>query len=171
MDSQEVKKSNYSSVRKALSASELVNEIVDKVPLISSTQVGFWTQITAKVVKGAIYAEDLIKTKTEIGGRVKDVLNSAQASGGAENPKLYKKFQEYVKISLKQWVPDRDYPQIGYLPKNLLYNQELGDPEITKYWPESSREEQERYVALTLNELTLNYISLWENLLKENSNQ
>jgi hypothetical protein len=58
---------------------------------------------------------------------------------------------------LQSWVPDRDYPQIGYLPKKLMYNQSLGESEITKYWPEASKKEQAEYVALTFDELILNY--------------
>jgi len=170
MDSQE-QKSNYSSVRKVLSASELIGKVVDEIPLVSSTQLGAFVQIGSKVVKGLIYFEDWINTDREIGRRIKEVLNSAQASGGAANPELYKKFRDYVKISLKKWVPDRDYPQIGYLPKKLLYNQNLGEKEITKYWPEANKENQEKYVALTLDELALNYELLWKNFLSENSNR
>ncbi|NTW21495.1 MAG: hypothetical protein HGA42_18795 [Nostocales cyanobacterium W4_Combined_metabat2_030] len=132
--------------------------------------MGSFVQIAAKISKFVIYAEDWINTDKEIGRRIKEVLNSAQALGGAENLDLYKKFQKYVKISLEEWIPDRDYPQIGYLPKKLLYHQNLGEKEITKYWPEANKKEQEKYVALTLDELALNYELLWKNFLSENTN-
>ena len=61
-------------------------------------------------------------------------------------------------------MPDRDYPEIGYLPKELLYDQSLGEKEITKYWPEATKEEQAKYVALTFDELVLNYELVWNNL-------
>jgi hypothetical protein len=171
MDSNEIEKSNYSSVRTTLSASKLVDKVVGKISPISSTPFGAFIQITAKVVKSAIYVEDWINTDKEIGRRIKDVLNSAQVSGGVDHPELYKQFQEYVKISLKSWVPDRDYPQIGYLPKKFLYNLDLGEKEITKYWPESNQEQRDKYVALTLNELALNYELLWNSFICENTSE
>ena len=71
---------------------------------------------------------------------------------------------------MKGWIPDRDYPQIGYLPKELLYDKALGEKEITKYWSEATKEDQSEYVALTFDELVLNYELVWHDL-NQNSNK
>ncbi len=163
-----MEKSNYHSIRKVLSASQFIDGILDKISPIYSTPFGSFIQIATKVVKGGIYIEDWWHTDKEIGRRINEVLSSAKSINATEYPGLSSQFEKYTKTSLKQWVPDRDYPQIGYLPKKLLYDQSLGEKDITKYWPEATKEQQVQYVALTVDELVLNYELVWHDL-KQNS--
>jgi hypothetical protein len=159
--SETMEKSNYHSVRKVLSASQFIDGTLGKFSPVASTPVGSSIQIAAKVVKGGIYVEDWRHTDKEIKRRVNEILSSAKLINATEYPGLYSQFEKYTKTSLKQWVPDRDYPKIGYLPKELLYDQSLGEKEITKYWPEATKKEQAKYVALTFDELVLNYELVW----------
>lgn len=165
-----MEKSNYYSVRKVLSVSQFIDGIVGKISPVSSTPVGSFIQIAAKVVKAGIYIEDWRHTDKEINRRINEILSSAKLVNATEYPGLYGQFENYTKISLKEWVPDRDYPQIGYLPKELLYDQSFGEREITKYWPEATKKEQAKYVALTFDELVLNYELVWHDL-NQNSNK
>lgn len=162
--SKTMEKSDYYKVRAILSASELVDQIVDEFSIVSSTPLGLFTKIATNVTKFAIYAEDWRHTDKEIERRINEVLNSEKLANAADYPELYTKFEKYVNTSLKSWIPDRDYPKIGYLPKKLLYDQSLGEKEITKYWPEATKENQAKYVALTLDELVLNYELVWNDL-------
>lgn len=162
-----MEKSDYYKVRKVLSASEFADRIVDEFSLISSTPLGLFTRIATNLGKFAIYAEDWIHTDKEIERRINEILKSPKLANAANSPKTYEKFQQYVKTSLKNWLPDRDYPKIGYLPKKLLYAKELGEKNITKYWPEATTKDQEKYVALTINELLLNYELIWSDLLSQ----
>lgn len=159
-----MEKSNYKSVRAVLSASDFIDDVVNKFSIVSLTQLGIFAKIAAKVVKGGIYIEDWLHTDKEIERRTKEVLSSPKLVNATEYPELYSKFEKYVKTSLKEWIPDRDYPKIGYLPKQLLYDQSLGEKEITKYWPEATKQHQSKYVALTFNELVSNYELVWNNL-------
>jgi hypothetical protein len=159
-----MERSNYDSVRQVLSTSQFLDDIVDEFGSASSTPIGKFAQIANKVVQGGIYAEDWLHTDKEIERIINDVLSSLKLGSAAESPALYSQFENYMKNSLKNWVPDRDYPKIGYLPKKLVYDQSLGEKEITKYWPEAGEEEQEKYVALTFDELILNYELVWDDL-------
>lgn len=162
--SQVMEKSNYDSVRGILSASEFIDDVIDSSNSFVPISFGSFIQAAAKVVKLGIYAEDWRHTDKEIERRINDILNSEKLANAANNPELYTKFKRYVNTTLKNWIPDRDYPQIGYLPKKLLYDQSLGEREITKYWPEATKEEQDKYVALTFDELVHNYELVWNNL-------
>lgn len=156
-------KSDYNSVRKVLSASKFIDRILGITP-VSSTTFGVFIHIATKVLQGGIYIEDWRHTDKEIEHRINDVLGSKILMSASENPEVYSQFKKYVKTSLTNWVPDRDYPQIGYLPKELLYDQSLGEKEITKYWPEATKKEQAKYIALTVDDLVLNYELLWRDL-------
>lgn len=158
-----MEKSNYDSVRSALKASGFVNAIVG-LPIISSTPVVPFVKIASNVLKVSIYIEDWLHTDREIQNRIDKVLSSAKLVNAANSPEVYSQFEKYVKTSLQRWVPDRDYPQIGYLPKELLYDKDLGEKDIIKYWPEAKKREQATYVALTFDELVLNYEMLWNDL-------
>jgi len=165
-----MERSNYHSVRKVLSASQFIDGIVGKISPVSSTPVGSFIQIAAKVVKVGIYIEDWRHTDKEIERRINEVLSSAKLINVTKKSGSYSQFEKYTRTSLKEWVPDRDYPQVGYLPKELLYDQSLGEKEITKYWPEATKKEQAKYVALTFDELVLNYELVWHDL-NQNSNK
>jgi hypothetical protein len=121
------------------------------------------------VING-IYVEDWRHTGKEIERRVNEVLSSAKLINATEYTGLYSQFEKYTKTSLTEWVPDRDYPKIRYLPKELLYDQSLGEKEITKYWPEATKKEQAKYVALTFDELILNYELVWHDLSQNSNN-
>jgi hypothetical protein len=162
--SETMEKSNYNSVRKALSFSQIIDDTVSEFSLVSSTPLGTFFKITSKAVQGGIYLEDWLHTDKEIERRINDVLTSPKLVNATEYPELYSQFEKYIKTSLKSWVPDRDYPQIGYLPEEILYDKSLGEKEITKYWPEATQEDQEKYVALTFDELILNYEQVWDYL-------
>lgn len=159
-----IEKSDYHKVRAILSASDFINNFVDKFGNFTPPQLGFFAKIAANATKGAIYIEDILHTNKEIECKVNQVLSSPKLSHTADYPELFNKFKQYVKTSLQKWVPDRDYPEIGYLPKELLYDQSLGEKKITKYWPEATKEQQAKYVALTFDELVLNYELVWNNL-------
>lgn len=163
-----MERSNYDSVRKVLSASQFIDDLVDQVGSASSTPSGKFIQIATKVVQGGIYAEDWLHTDKEIERRINGILSSPKLRNATESPALYSQFENYLKISLPNWVPDRDYPQIGYFPKKMLYDQSLGEKKITKYWPEAGKEEQEKYVALTFDELNFNYELVWGDLQRNN---
>jgi hypothetical protein len=157
--SKTIEKSDYYKVREALSATEFIEITIEKVTPVSPPPFTPVIQIVgsiSKVLQWLIYGEDWLNTDKEIAMRINDVLTSIKREN-ATDPDLSIKFEEYVKTTLQSWVPDRDYPQIGYLPKKLMYNQSLGESEITKYWPEASKKEQAEYVALTFDELILNY--------------
>ena len=164
--SKTIEKSDYYKVREALSATEFIETTIEKVTPVSPPPFTPVIQIVgsiSKVLQWLIYVDDWLNTDKEIAMRINDVLTSIKREN-ATDPDLYIKFEEYVKTTLQSWVPDRDYPQIGYLPKKLLYNQSLGESEITKYWPEASKKEQAEYVALTFDELILNYQLLGKDL-------
>ena len=164
--SKTIEKSDYYKVREALSATEFIETTIEKVTPVSPPRFTPVIQIVgyiSKVLQVGIYFEDGLNTYKEIAMRINDVLTSIKLEN-ATDPDLYIKFEEYVKTTLQSWVPDRDYPQIGYLPKKLMYNQSLGESEITKYWPEASKKEQAEYVALTFDELILNYQLLGKDL-------
>lgn len=164
--SKTIEKSDYYKVREALSATEFIETTIEKVTPVSPPRFTPVIQIVgyiSKVLQVGIYFEDWLNTDKEIAMRINDVLTSIKREN-ATDPDLYIKFEEYVKTTLQSWVPDRDYPQIGYLPKKLMYNQSLGESEITKYWPEASKKEQAEYVALTFDELILNYQLLGKDL-------
>ncbi|MEG4582781.1 hypothetical protein QUA71_24680 [Microcoleus sp. MON1_C5] len=157
--SKKIEKSEYYKVREALSATEFIETTIEKVQPVSPPPLTPVIQIVgyiSKVLQWGIYLEDWLNTDKEIAMRINDVLTSIKRENATDRD-LYIKFEEYVKTTLQSWVPDRDYPQIGYLPKKLMYNQSLGESEITKYWPEASQKEQAEYVALTFDELILNY--------------
>ncbi|MEG3922469.1 hypothetical protein QUA07_25625 [Microcoleus sp. T3_A4] len=157
--SKKIEKSEYYKVREALSATEFIDTTIEIFHPVSPQRFTPVIQIVgsiSKVLQWLIYVEDWLNTDKEIAMRINDVLTSIKREN-ATDPDLYIKFEEYVKTTLQSWVPDRDYPQIGYLPKKLMYNQSLGESEITKYWPEASQKEQAEYVALTFDELILNY--------------
>ena len=157
--SKTIEKSDYYKVREALSATEFIETIIEKFQPVSPPPFTPVLQIVgyiSKVLQLGIYVEDWVNTDKEIAMRINDVLTSIKRENATDRD-LYIKFEEYVKTTLQSWVPDRDYPQIGYLPKKLMYNQSLGESEITKYWPEASKKEQAEYVALTFDELILNY--------------
>ncbi len=158
--SKTIEKSDYYKVREALSATDFIETTIEKVkpvfPARFASVIQILGYIIPKVLQVGIYGEDLLNTYKEIAMRINDVLTSIKLEN-ATDPDLYIKFEKYVKTTLQSWVPDRDYPQIGYLPKKLMYNQSLGESEITKYWPEASQKEQAEYVALTFDELILNY--------------
>ena len=157
--SKTIEKSDYYKVREALSATEFIETTIEKVTPVSPPRFTPVIQIVgyiSKVLQVGIYFEDGLNTYKEIAMRINDVLTSIKLEN-ATDPDLYIKFEEYVKTTLQSWVPDRDYPQIRYLPKKLMYNQSLSESEITKYWPEASKKEQAEYVALTFDELILNY--------------
>lgn len=162
-----MEKSNYESVRSALSASEFINDIVNRFSIVSLTQLGVFAKIAAKVVKAGIYIEDWLHSDKEIERRTKEVLSSPKLVNATEYPELYSEFEKCIKTSLKKWMPDRDYPKIGYLLKQLLYDQSLGEKEITKYWPEATKEDQLKYIALTFDELVSNYELVWNNLQQD----
>lgn len=145
--------SGYESVRGVLSATDFVDGFGFKP-----------TSTAAKIAKAAIYAEDFFHTSSEVKGRTEDILSSPFLANASDYPELYVEFKKYLKKSLDNWVPDRDFPRIGYLPKELLSSQCLGEKEITKYWPEASLHDQRKYVALTLEDLALNYKIAWNNL-------
>ena len=164
--SKTIEKSDYYKVREALSATEFIETTIEKVTPVSPPPFTPVIQIVgsiSKVLQWLIYVDDWLNTDKEIAMRINDVLTSIKREN-ATDPDLYIKFEEYVKTTLQSWVPDRDYPQIGYLPKKLMYNQSLGESEITKYWPEASKKEQAEYVALTFDELILNYQLLGKDL-------
>ena len=164
--SKTIEKSDYYKVREALSATEFIETTIEKVTPVSPPPFTPVIQIVgsiSKVLQWLIYVDDWLNTDKEIAMRINDVLTSIKLEN-ATDPDLYIKFEEYVKTTLQSWVPDRDYPQIGYLPKKLMYNQSLGESEITKYWPEASKKEQAEYVALTFDELILNYQLLGKDL-------
>lgn len=172
-----IAKSDYKIVREILSASDYVDneidivmDIVEKVDIfgiVPSKPLGLVAKTITNVTKGLIYIEDGVNTYKEIQNRVNEVLNSSKLVSAADYPEVYDKFKKYVKTSLWSWIPDRDYPEIGYLPKELLFSKCLGEKEITKYWPEATKEEQEKYFALTFDELILNYELVWNELLKQ----
>ena len=164
--SKTIEKSDYYKVREALSATEFIETTIEKVTPVSPPPFTPVIQIVgsiSKVLQWLIYVDDWLNTDKEIAMRINDVLTSIKREN-ATDPDLYIKFEEYVKTTLQSWVPDRDYPQIGYLPKKLMYNQSLGESEITKYWPEASKKQQAEYVALTFDELILNYQLLGKDL-------
>ncbi|MEG4270321.1 MULTISPECIES: hypothetical protein [unclassified Microcoleus] len=157
--SKTIEKSDYYKVREALSATEFIESTIEKVQPVSPlpfTPVLQIVGVLSKVLQLGIYLEDWGHTDSEIVSRINDVLTSVKLENSTDT-ELYIKFEKYVKTTLQSWIPDRDYPQIGYLPKKLLYNQSLGESEITKYWPEAPQKEQAEYVALTFDELILNY--------------
>ena len=157
--SKKIEKSDYYKVRDALSATEFIETTIEKANPVSPPPLALVLQIVgsiSKVVQVGIYVEDWLNTDKEIARRINDVLTSIKLENSTD-PELYIKFEKYVQTTLQSWIPDRDYPQIGYLPKKLLYNQSLGESEITKYWPEAAQKEQAEYVALTFDELILNY--------------
>ncbi|MFP4296303.1 MAG: hypothetical protein ACLFT0_00415 [Spirulinaceae cyanobacterium] len=160
-------KSDYYKVRQTLAASEFLDDVVSKFPIASSSPYGVAARGAANLTKVGIYAEDWIHTDREIEARIQDILTSRKLANASKYPEEYNKFQEYVRISLKKWVPDRDYPTIGYLPKDLLYDRSLGEEEITKYWPEATQRDRQKYVALTLDELVKNYELVWQTLLRQ----
>ena len=161
-----MERSNYDSVRKALSASQFIDSLLGKLNPVFPTPFGPFIQIGAKVAKGLIYFEDWRHTDKEIERRINELLSSPKLINANQHPELYSQFEKYIKTSLKGWIPDRDYPQIGYLSKELLYDKALGEKEITKYWPEATKEEQSEYVALTFDELFLNYELVWNDLIQ-----
>lgn len=164
-NSYSIEKSESYKGREILSATDFINASVDRSAIFSSTQLGRGTKIATNVTKGVVYAEDWIHTDKEIKSRINEILSSAKLGNYAtEHPELYSQFETYVKKSLQKWVPDRDYPKIGYLPKELLYDQCLGEKEITKYWPEATKGDQAKYVALTFDELVWNYELIWNDL-------
>jgi hypothetical protein len=162
--SETMERSNYDSVRRILSASEFIDDRIDSFNSFVPIPFSSFIKVATKVVKLGLYAEDWRHTDKEVQRRINDVLNSSKLENATENPELYTKFEKYVNTSLKNWIPDRDYPKIGYLPKQLLYDQSLGEKEITKYWPEATKEEQDEYVALTFDELVHNYELVWNDL-------
>jgi hypothetical protein len=160
-NSELMERSNYDSVRRVLASSQFMDDMLDKSGSVSSTPFGSSIRLANKAVQGGIYIEDWLHTDKEVERRVNEVLSSPKLVNATEYPESYSQFEKYVKTSLIRWIPDRDYPTIGYLPKELLYDQSLGKKEITKYWPEATKEEQSKYVALTFDELTLNYELFW----------
>ncbi len=53
-----MEKSDYYKVRKILSASKFVDQVVDEFSIVSSTKLGLFTKVATNVAKIAIYAED-----------------------------------------------------------------------------------------------------------------
>ncbi|MEP0885217.1 hypothetical protein NDI49_27070 [Trichocoleus sp. ST-U3] len=162
--SEPMERSNYDSVRRVLASSQFMDDMLDKSGSVSSTPFGSSIRIANKAVQGGIYIEDWLHTDKEVERRINEVLSSPKLVNATEYPESYSQFEKYLKTSLTRWIPDRDYLTIGYLPKELLYDQSLGKKEITKYWPEATKEEQSKYVALTFDELTLNYELFWNDL-------
>jgi len=166
-----MEQSNYHQVRKILSASELIGKHVDKLGFLSiPPEVISSAQVAATAAKVAIYSEDWMHTSREIKNRINDVLSSKKLANAVEYPDLYLKFEKHVKTSMERWTPDRDYPQIGYFPKELLSDRSLAAAEITQYWPEATNQEQAEYAALTFDKLVLNYEFLWEKLVADFAN-
>ena len=163
-----IEKSNYELVRSIFSASGLANNMVN-VSGLSSTPLGLPIKVTARTTQGIILIEDWVHTDKEIEHRINEILSYPKLANVNDYPVLYNNFQQYVKTSLQSWIPDRDYPKIGYLPKELLVAECLGDKEITKYWPEASTRAQARYVALNFDDLVLNYELIWNDLLRQRS--
>ncbi len=159
-----LEQSDYSVVREILSVSDLANDSADQLTILSSTPLGLVTKIAANVTKGVIYIEDWTHTDKEIEKRINEILNSPKLTNVAHDSELYKKFEQYVKTSLQEWIPDRDFPGIGYLPKKFLYDKCLGEQDITKYWPEATKQQQAEYIAVNFDELVLNYELFWDNL-------
>lgn len=117
------------------------------------------------------FVEDWLHTDRETERRINEVLSYPKLVNAADRPELYAEFQRYVKTSLKNWIPERDFPKIGYLPKEFLFDRCLAEKEIIKYWPEASLKNREKYVALTLDEVISNYESILHDLLKKNQKQ
>jgi hypothetical protein len=159
-----LEQSDYYVAREILSFSDSANDFIDQLKILSSTPLGLVTKIAANVTKGVIYIEDWTHTDKEVEQRINQVLSSPKLTNVAHDSELYKKFEQYVKTSLQEWIPDRDYPGIGYLPKKFLYDQCLGEQDITKYWPEATKRQQAEYIAVNFDELVLNYELFWNNL-------
>ena len=163
----QMEKSDYESTRNIFSASKFLDKLSSKHGL-AGTHFGMAIKIAANVVKAGIFIEDWRHTDKEIEHKIGLVLSSPEFANASEYPDLYQKFEQYVRKSLKEWVPDRDYPKIGYLPKELLYDQSLGEKKITKYWPEATKKDQAKYIALTFEDLVLNYELFWIDLCQNN---
>lgn len=110
-----------------------------------------------------IFIEDISHTKTQVKKRTMDSLAS-QLHSWDEYPDLYMEFEEYLKTIVTEWIPDRDYEGIGYLPKKRLEDKSLG-MDISTYWPEASDEERKEYAALKFDDLVWNTQISWTNFV------
>lgn len=155
--------SNYEFVRSMLSATDFINNL----ELAPDSKLVKTAKQAVKVAKAAIYTEDFFHSNNEIKDRINDILASSSLANASNYPELYAKFEKHLKESLSKWIPDRDYPQIGYLPKEFLFDLCLGEKEITKYWSEASLHEQREYIALTSKDLVLNYELVWNGLRQD----
>ena len=164
-----IEKTNYGLFRKLLAYAKFtvwVGFLGWILPINAIKTPAFLMFLVSGIAIAYIYVEDHSHTKKQIKERLIDGLSSKLTSS-LDNPQLYLEFEKHIENIVKEWIPDRDHKELGYLPKPLLHDQSLG-MDIAPYWPESTEAERKICVALKFDDLVLDVETGWNQWLEKN---
>lgn len=106
-----------------------------------------------------LFLEDRKFRKSDAKQRLMDCL-SARLNDWSEHPEAYLAFEKYIEKVVSCWTPERNYKDLGYLPKTLVYDEGL-HRDISEFKPGASAEEKNLFTILQFEELVWNTQVAW----------